>query len=95
MKEKADNRLWLASIVGEIGFLIAIPLVLFALLGRFLDQVFGSFPLFFLIGILLAIVSSTYIVYKRTSALLKESEETELKTEKSETPTSYKLPPTS
>ncbi|MDP2630565.1 MAG: AtpZ/AtpI family protein, partial [Candidatus Uhrbacteria bacterium] len=43
-------------------------------IGRAVDAVFGSFPLFFLIGILCAIISSTYIVYRRTSELLKEVE---------------------
>lgn len=76
--------------VGEFGFLVAIPLVLFALAGRFIDSKFGSSPLFFLIGILLAIIISTFIIYQKTAALLKESEE-----DQPNKPTSYQLPPTS
>ena len=77
MEKQTDNRWWLASIVGEIGFLIAIPLVLFAIVGRAVDAIFGSFPLFFLIGILCAIICSSYIVYRRTSALRKEIEDSD------------------
>lgn len=73
-QKRADNQWWMASIVGEIGFLIAIPLVIFALGGRAVDAALGSSPLFFLIGIFLAITFSTYIVYRKTSELLKEAE---------------------
>lgn len=46
----------------RMGYLIAIPLVALALLGRFADSVFASSPLFFLIGILTAITCSTILV---------------------------------
>lgn len=60
--------------VGEIGFLIVIPLVVFAFVGRMIDTFFSSFPLFFLIGILCAIVASTVIIYRKLTSLLKEIE---------------------
>ncbi len=63
------------SSVGEIGFLIAIPLVVCALIGRAVDKALQSSPLFFLIGILIAIGLSTWIVCRRISTLLKEVED--------------------
>jgi F0F1-type ATP synthase assembly protein I len=74
MKGKVDNQWWMVSIVGEIGFLIVIPLVILAILGRMVDAMFSSFPLFFLIGILCAIIASTYIIYRRITTVLKEIE---------------------
>jgi F0F1-type ATP synthase assembly protein I len=82
MKGKADNRWWMVSIVGEIGFLITVPLVLFAVVGRMVDAFFSSFPLFFLIGILCAIIASTYIIYRKLSTILKAIE-TESNTQES------------
>lgn len=72
--QKGDNRAQLVGLALQMGYLIAIPLVAFALLGRFIDSVFSSSPLFFLIGILTAIVCSTILVYRKTTALLKDTE---------------------
>lgn len=85
-----DNPWWMASVVGEIGFLIAIPLIVCALIGRVVDSALQSSPLFFLIGILVAIALSAWIVCRKISALLKEVED-----DQSKKPTTYKLPPTS
>jgi len=82
MQKKTDNRWWLASIVGEIGFLIAIPLVVFLLLGRAIDTFFHCSPLFMLVGILLAIGTSTYIVYRRTSDMIKEADKDDVEVKK-------------
>lgn len=73
--QTSDHRPQLVGLALQMGYLIAIPLVAFALGGRFLDSVLLSSPLFFLIGILTAIVCSTVLVYRKTSALLKDTEE--------------------
>lgn len=42
----------------ELGYLIAIPIVVLAFMGRFLDREFGTAPWMLLGGILLAIIAS-------------------------------------
>ncbi|MBI4252616.1 AtpZ/AtpI family protein [Candidatus Uhrbacteria bacterium] len=73
--QKSDNNPQLLGLALQMGYLIAIPLVAFALVGRFVDSIFGSSPLFFLIGILLAIILSTILVYRKTTMLLKDAED--------------------
>lgn len=58
-----DFHLW--ALAWEMGYTIAIPLVAFALLGRFADKYFDSSPLFLLIGMLLAIAASTVILMRK------------------------------
>lgn len=72
MVDKRDNLWWVLGIAWEMGYLIALPLVGLALLGRFVDSVFGTAPLALLLGILLAIILSTIIVTRKVSELLKD-----------------------
>ena len=44
------------SLIGQIGFATATPLVIFGLLGRYLDNQYATSPWLFLLGILLATV---------------------------------------
>ncbi len=53
-------RLW--SLASEIGFKIAIPLLVFLLAGIWLDRMLGTKPVFMLLAILLALASSAYLV---------------------------------
>ena len=55
----------------EFGFIIAIPLVIFALAGKFLDHKFNTFPWLTLAGIVLAITSTTIWMTKRIKAYIK------------------------
>ncbi|MEK7123233.1 MAG: AtpZ/AtpI family protein [Patescibacteria group bacterium] len=73
--QKDDNRAQVFGLALQMGYLIAIPLVVFALVGRWFDRLFGSSPLFFLIGVFLAITASTVLVYRKTTALLKDTED--------------------
>ena len=59
------------SMVFETGYTIAIPLVLFALGGRYLDKVLGTSPLILLAGILISIVISSVLIYKKVSKIIK------------------------
>ena len=54
----------LIALVFELGYTIAVPLVLFALGGRFVDRHFGTSPLFLLVGIFLSLIGSSYLIYK-------------------------------
>lgn len=42
------------AFIGEIGFATALPLVVFGLLGRYLDKLYQTSPYMFLLGILIA-----------------------------------------
>ena len=69
MKEKVstNENSWSAvSLAWELGYSIAIPLVGLALVGRFLDKKLGTSPWLILTGILISILVSSYLVYKKT-----------------------------
>lgn len=54
----------------EVGYTIAIPIVLFALLGRFLDRMFNSSPWLLLAGILVSILASSFLIYQKMKKFL-------------------------
>lgn len=54
----------------ELGYTIAIPLVIFALLGSFLDKKLGSSPFLLLTGVLISIVISTIGIYWKASKIM-------------------------
>jgi F0F1-type ATP synthase assembly protein I len=58
----------------QLGFTIALPLIIFAIGGRILDKKFGSTPLFLLVGIILALIISTILIYQKIKIILKEFE---------------------
>ena len=71
MKEK--NNFWsLASLAWELGYLITVPLILFAWLGRMADKKWHTTPWLFLAGIGLAILLSSWVVYKKISYQIKK-----------------------
>ena len=70
-EDKKNEKPWSAvSLAWELGYSIAVPLVGLALFGRFLDKKFESSPWFLLIGILISITVSSYLIYKKTTAIL-------------------------
>lgn len=59
-----SNQTWSAlSLAWELGYTIAIPIVVFALLGRFLDKWLGTSPWLLLIGIFASLIASSIGVY--------------------------------
>ena len=56
----------------ELGYSITIPLVLFALIGRLLDRRFVSAPLFLLVGLVLAVITTTSWLTMRLRKMLQE-----------------------
>ena len=58
--------MWSAlSLAFELGYIIALPLVIAGVGGRFLDHRYGTSPLFILGGITLAVViTSVWLVFK-------------------------------
>jgi F0F1-type ATP synthase assembly protein I len=60
------NRFQLFYAIGlglELGFLIALPLVIFLLLGIYLDKKFQTFPTFLVFAIIIGIVLTFLDVY--------------------------------
>jgi F0F1-type ATP synthase assembly protein I len=53
------------SLAGEIGFILALPLVILVVLGVKVDKHFGTTPLFIIVGMLLSmVISATAIIRK-------------------------------
>ena len=63
-----DFKAW--SLAGELGYTIAIPIVVFALLGRFADKTWGTSPWFLLLGILISITASSWLIYRKVKEIL-------------------------
>lgn len=57
--------------IGELGFIIALPLVVFLLGGVWLDKKLSTTPLFIIIGILLAVAVSSIAIGKKIKELNK------------------------
>ncbi len=64
-KNKDDSIFPVLSLVFELGYIIAIPIVGFALGGRLLDNKLDTSPLFILGGIFISIILTSYFVYKK------------------------------
>ncbi|MBI5733406.1 MAG: AtpZ/AtpI family protein [Candidatus Kerfeldbacteria bacterium] len=54
----------------ELGYTVAIPLVVLAGGGRLLDKYFNTSPLFLLIGVTVSIVITVYVLYKKIKEIL-------------------------
>lgn len=71
-KDKKNENFWpMASLAWELGYLIAVPLVVFALAGKFLDKKLGSSPWLLLGGIFFSLAVSSYMVYKKIIPAIK------------------------
>lgn len=68
---KQLNKWRFASLAFELGFIIALPLVAMGLLGKWLDARYGSYPKITLVGILLAIVTTTWWLVRRFKEMMK------------------------
>jgi F0F1-type ATP synthase assembly protein I len=55
----------LISFAFEVGGSIALPLVILALGGRLLDKHFDTSPLFLILGLLLSLISTAYLISKK------------------------------
>lgn len=62
-----EKKSWSAvSLAWELGYLIMVPLVVLALLGRFSDKKLGTSPWLLLTGVVASITISSFLVYKKT-----------------------------
>ncbi len=65
-------KLW--GIIGEIGFLIAVPLVVLLFIGIGVDKLTGTKPLFTLVSLPIALLLSTLAVAKKVRETQQGSE---------------------
>lgn len=62
------------SLAFELGYIIAIPIVGFALGGRLLDRKLDTSPLFILLGIFISIILTSYLIYKKTAKIMEDTQ---------------------
>ncbi len=69
--QKESNQIWSAlSLAWELGYTIAVPIVVFALLGRFLDKWLGTSPWLLLVGIFASLIASSIGVYFKAAKII-------------------------
>jgi F0F1-type ATP synthase assembly protein I len=66
-QNKKDREYYFLAlkIIGDFGANIAVPVVVLALLGEYLDEKYNKAPLFILLGFLTAALISTKIIYTK------------------------------
>lgn len=70
--DKQNEKPWSAlGFAWELGYSIVIPIVIFALIGRLLDKKLDTSPWLLLLGILISIIVTTVLVYKKTIKVMK------------------------
>jgi len=79
-KEEKNNSSWSAvGFAWELGYSIAIPLVLFTLGGRLLDKKLETSPWLLLSGLFISIIVTFYIVYRKLMTIIKDQEPSDKK----------------
>ncbi len=63
-KNQRFELIYAFASVGQIGFLVITIILIFLFLGKWIDKIFNSFPLFFLISALIGVIAASYSVYK-------------------------------
>ena len=68
-----DDRQWsVFSLAMELGYTIAIPIILLALLGRLIDKNINTSPWFLLMGIFISILLTSWLIYKKVLKIIEE-----------------------
>jgi len=70
--KKPEKQFSALGLAWELGYTIAVPLVVFALSGRWLDKILGTSPFLLLVGILFSIGITTWIVWKKTLDIIEK-----------------------
>ena len=73
-KNKKEKTIFLQtlSLAWELGYVIAVPIVILAAGGRFLDNRYDTSPIFLISGILLSILVSGTLVFKKAKRILED-----------------------
>jgi len=70
-RKGAERFDWsVVSLAWRLGYTIAVPLVVFALLGRFADQALETTPWMMLMGILVATIVTSILLYRKIKKTL-------------------------
>jgi len=65
MSKKPNPSVWGSlALIGQLGFTIAIPIALGAILGNYLDGKFNTHHILLLLGLLLGLISGIYGAYR-------------------------------
>ena len=73
--QEEKSGLWAAlRLSWELGYAIAIPIVVLALGGRLLDKKFGTSPIFLLLGVAVSIIATTIWLTIKAKAMIAEIE---------------------
>lgn len=71
-EESRENKrllnVW--GLAGELGLLIAIPVVVLVLAGVWLDKKLGTLPLFIIVGIVVSMIVSTVAVARKVKRVI-------------------------
>ncbi|PIR66914.1 MAG: hypothetical protein COU51_01250 [Parcubacteria group bacterium CG10_big_fil_rev_8_21_14_0_10_36_14] len=68
-----NNGMWQAlSLAGQLGYTIAVPLVILALIGRFFDRKYDSSPWFLLGGIFLSLIITSIWITKKSMLIMRD-----------------------
>lgn len=70
MSEDKKSTWSALALAWELGYTIAIPIVVFALGGRVLDRKLGTSPWLLLTGIFLSLIISSWLVYWKTIKII-------------------------
>lgn len=71
--KKQKSVLWQSiSIAMQLGYVIAIPLVVLAIGGRILDKHYNSSPIFLLTGVVLSLIVSSILAFIKIKNILQE-----------------------
>ncbi len=62
-KKEKNNFFYAVTLGLELGFLIAAPLILFLLVGLFLDKKFDTVPVFLILFIVLGIIATIFEIF--------------------------------
>jgi F0F1-type ATP synthase assembly protein I len=75
MKDNKKQNSWSAvGFAWELGYSIAIPLVIFTLGGRLLDKKLETSPWLLLVGLFISIIATFWIVYKKLIEIIRNEE---------------------
>lgn len=58
------NFLFVLSLVGQLGFMIALPAAGLGFGGAYVDKTLGTSPLFILLGLTFAVAASSIMIYR-------------------------------
>ncbi len=70
-ENKEGNLFSVVSLAWELGYVVAVPLIIFALVGRFLDKKLETSPWIFLLGVVISIIVSVFMVYRKADKIIK------------------------